>query len=47
MGTVSVHLPDELEKSLDDSLEYGDSRSAFVADAVRRELDRQKEEQND
>ncbi len=47
MGTVSVHLPDDLEEELDSFLEYGDSRSAFVSEAIRAELDRRKENQTE
>jgi metal-responsive CopG/Arc/MetJ family transcriptional regulator len=41
---ISVSLPDELVEELNDHLEYGDNRSAWVADAIREKLDRELEE---
>lgn len=40
MPTVAVHLPDDLKEEVDGQLEYGDSRSAFVQEALRNELKR-------
>lgn len=43
MPTISVYLPDGWKDEIDETLEYGDSRSEFFQDAVKKELERRKE----
>jgi metal-responsive CopG/Arc/MetJ family transcriptional regulator len=40
MPTISIHLPDDLKERVDDSLDYGDSRSAMIQEALEKELKR-------
>ena len=43
---VTVSLPAEWVEDLDESLDYGDSRSAWIREAVRQRLDRETPEGN-
>ncbi len=43
---ISVSLPEDLVEELNDELEYGDSRSAWIADAIRMKLDAEADEGN-
>lgn len=38
MAQPSFHISDELLERLDSQLEYGDSRSAFIRDAIKMKL---------
>lgn len=40
MPTISIHIPEDVKQRLDDHLEYGDSRSQFVTEAVEDRLER-------
>lgn len=43
MPSVTVHLPDDLKQRVDETLEYGDSRSGLVQEALERELERREQ----
>jgi metal-responsive CopG/Arc/MetJ family transcriptional regulator len=43
---VTVSLPAEWVEDLDESLDYGDSRSAWIREAVRQRLEREPPEGN-
>jgi len=37
---ITVPMPERMVKEINEQLEYGDSRAAWIRDAVRGELDR-------
>lgn len=37
---VTVPLPGELNDAIEDELEYGDSKSGWIREAIRQRLDR-------
>jgi len=39
MGNTSIHLPDDLREKIDDRRDEDQSRSAWIKQAIRRELD--------
>lgn len=46
MPTISIHVPDDVKERLDNHLEYGDSRSKFVTDAVETKLDEEETDES-
>ena len=39
--TVSTYLPKDLEDALEEQLDYGDSKSDWVREAIERRLERE------
>ena len=40
---VHVFLPEEMDDEVEDQLEYGDSKSAWIREAIRQRLDSERE----
>lgn len=40
MANPSVSIPDDLLDKVDDELDYGDSRSEWIQEAIREKLER-------
>lgn len=39
--TPTITMPDEMVSDIDEQLEYGDSRAAWIREAVRQRLERE------
>lgn len=42
---ITISLPEELAERLNDKLDYGDNRSAWIAQAIEERLDREADEE--
>jgi metal-responsive CopG/Arc/MetJ family transcriptional regulator len=41
MARITISIPDDLKDEVDDQLEYGDSRSEWIEDAIEMKLEQQ------
>ena len=41
MDRISISIPEDLKDEVDDQLEYGDSRSGWIQDAIEMKLEQQ------
>lgn len=42
----TISLPASMDEEIEDRLDYGDSKSAFIREAVREKLERDRDESN-
>ena len=46
MDRISISIPEDLKDEIDDQLEYGDSRSEWIREAIEERLERERGEEN-